>query len=289
MTNEAAITEASVLEADACRWAIHALDFDKQSELLDHAALLRLVVRRDYSIGPEMIDAVQIVSNSLSLTAQPGRWRQAASQGRHQRCLENVTAFVQQFFDLSCDERRRRWTTLVMDCAGEPASAMWLNRLERGLDAELPPLTDNSNDNHLIQTCREVFLARPAKAARLRREFCEMWRRDVSTWENVTDEALERHPQFLEAVAPWVDEFGELRWRESVEESEQQELRRRWVEPYSEISRSQCDTIDSTDSSKFVDQVTGWGLRLAFVLIVGILLGNFVALIRAIVADLSRW
>lgn len=231
MTNEFATANESSAPADARHWARHTLGLDEQTEPLDSAAMLRLVVKADYALTPEGIDAVQILANPLNLAARPELLKHGAALGKHQRHDEAVTAFIQQFFDLTCDERLRRWKSLVDKCANEPALATRLNRVEPGLDVELPPFTDNMNNNHLVQTCRDVFLSRPAKAARLRREFCEMWRHAVSTWEDVTDQALEKHRLFFSTVATWVDGFGELRWREARYTSKLLAIGRRWRTP----------------------------------------------------------
>ena len=219
--------ESISVEADARRWAVLTLGLDKQTESPDAAAVLRRVTESEYALAPEWIDAAQIVADPSSRDAQSTTFKQAAALGRHDRCRAALTIF----FDLPGDERRRRWQDLVGDCATEPALTMWLKRLEPGLDVDLPPLTENSIVSHLIQTCHDVFLARPVIAARLRREFCELWRSDFATWEDATDEALERHPLFFEAIAPWVDEFGDRRWRESLQEAKPTPVREPWAVP----------------------------------------------------------
>lgn len=298
-------------DADARSWAIRLLELDEPVERLDAAAMLRLVAKADYVLAPECIDAVQIVANPSSFAARSGPLELAAALGGHQRHHEVVASFIQQFFDFSCDERRRRWKSLVGDCAKESALALWLNRLEQGLDVELPPLTENSNFNHLIQACRDVFLSRPAKASRLRLEFCEMWRRDISTWEGVTDEALERHPRFFETVAPWVDEFRDLRLHESSFQDRQKKRlnsrRKRWPNDLRKLEQlsavpleepdatdfaiplDERDTIEATGSSQSADRIAYWGLRLALWMIIGTFFGNVVAMIRDILSDFWRW
>lgn len=228
MTNETTINEAN---ADARLWALRTLDLDQHNEPLDSAAMLRLVTKLDYHIEPPMIDSMLIVANPSGLATRPRVLKQAANLGCHQRCHTALTAFVEQFFDYSCDERRNRWASLVTDCASVPALTMRLKRLEPGLDVERPSPNDNPNHRQLIQTCCAVFLSRQPLAARQRREFCELWRRDVSTWEDVTDEALENHPYFFERVAPWVDDFGDRRWREALEESKLETSRKKWATP----------------------------------------------------------
>ena len=224
--------------SDAVRWARQSLQIDDVGSAPSTAELLRRVTESEYLLSPETADAVQLLADPDGLAPGSHIASLATQRGREQRLAAAVADCANEFFDLACDERRRRWKTLVDECANEPASAVRLNRLELGLDVEPPPLTDSANGNHLIQTCRDAFLARPLTAARLRRELCEMWRADVSTWEDVTDDALERHPQFFKAVAPWVDEFGDRRWRESLQEAKPAPAREPWAVPQEPIPPS---------------------------------------------------
>ncbi len=270
-------TETISVEADARRWAIRTLGLDKQPEPPDAAAVLRRVTESEYALSPEWIDAAHIVANASSFDTRSTAFNHAGALGRHDRCRAALSTFIDQFFDLRCEERHRCWRILVTECANEPALVLWLNRLEPGLNVNLPPLTDNPNHSHLIQTCRDVFLARSVTAARLRREFCELWRSDVGMWEDVTDEALEQYPQFFEAAAPWVDEFGDRRWRESSMELKAAPAREPWAVPLKPIPPSRWARF-SEQTDKFVSVVVTasiFGLVLAvFFCLASIIVGG---------------
>ncbi len=187
---------------------------------LDQVRLLRHVDEQDYVVPEEQIDAMQVLVNPA------GRFLRAETLARADRrdcevCLDlKVAAFRQFFFSLCCDERQRRWESLLDECRSYPHLTTRLMRLKAGLAVATPTLPENPGCRSLLQTCFDVFVAPPREGAELRLSFCQDWRNHPSFWEDIVDAMTEHNRDFFESIAPWVDAFGEQRFNEALHDRE---------------------------------------------------------------------
>jgi hypothetical protein len=202
--------QALTADLDARAWAARQLNCDCS----DIRSLLTLVTESDYVLSANETDAAQVFSN-CPLDNYPAIVERSRRAGEFDRLTTNLADFKRHFFNLPCLERKQSWELLAIECSSFPDLMARLMRLKNGLDVTWPATSPGSNQQYLLQVCRDVFLASPLEAAHLRRRLCDRWRHDVATWEDVVDEMLENHGGILQAIAPWVDQFGDRRLWES--------------------------------------------------------------------------
>lgn len=202
---------------NARRWSERVLGI---GDGVDQARLLRYVAEQDYVVPEEQIDAMQVLVNPTGISLRAETMAQADRRDR-EACLDlKVAAFRQCFFILSCDERQRRWESLLDECRSYPRLTTRLMRLKPGLAVATPPLPEDPGCRSLLQTCLDVFIAPPREAAELRLSFCQDWRNHPSFWEDIVDDMTEQNHDFLTLIAPWVDAFGEQRFNEALHDRE---------------------------------------------------------------------
>lgn len=205
--------EASAVEVNVRQWAVRTLKRDRSDHSLNISSLLGMVTDSDYVLSIDETDAVQIIAGSRLGDCSPVN--RAAISGCYERQKEAIAAFREAYFDLPCPERTQQWETLARECSTFPDLTARLLRVKAGLNVVWPPVPAQTKSRYILNTCRNVFLASPPDAAHFRRMFCNQWRADVSGYEDAVDELLEAHGELFQAVAPWVDEFGDQRFWES--------------------------------------------------------------------------
>jgi hypothetical protein len=212
--NPTVIVESSTTEGDARWWAVRMLKRDDPDHSLKIASLLSRVTESDYVLSNDETDAVQIIANS-NLDGYSPLVNRAAVAGCYERQKEAIGAFTRSYFDLPCAERTRQWKAMTDDCSAFPDLTARLLRLKPGLNVDWPQVPSQTRSRYILQTCRNVFLASPPDAAHFRRTLCNQWRADVAGYEDAVDELLDAHRELFQAVAPWVDQFGDQRFWDS--------------------------------------------------------------------------
>lgn len=188
--------------ADAHRWALRTLNDAKLTDPVDTTDLLRLITRSSYVLPANAVEAVCIVSNPEA--ANPF----AINFGQEDRLTEKVAEFARAFFQLSPDQRRRRWLVLYDSSAELPGLLRWLDHLEGGLDIEDVPSTGNKTLTTLTKICCDVFVAKPPAYQRLRQAFEQKVSEDGQLWDAPIAEFVRRNPKFVHAIAPWVESIA---------------------------------------------------------------------------------
>jgi hypothetical protein len=195
---------------DAVEYSRRLLQCNDSRAAESTADLLCRVSEWEYVISPEAIDAVQLLANPTGPGVPSGFAGMAAQLGRGQRLEKEVAEFAKCFFDFTPDERAQRWMTLSDACRGIPALSQWLFDLVPGLETDGYPASDDDLVNELVKACREVFVLPHPAGARRRQEFIAMCRQDATAWEDAALQLQINHPQFIGAIATWVNPLTRL-------------------------------------------------------------------------------
>lgn len=196
-------TEPSPHEV-AQEWSRQALGHDQSTDI---PSLLQWVSRHDYVVPAQQIDAAQLAIGSGRRTHRAEMIYRANHAMRRQQLVVEITQFEQQFFELSCEERNAAWQTLFGEATEHPDLTARLARLQSGLDVECPPEPEDANEQRLWRICREIFLASPPVAAKLRAAMLADWNANAEIWDHVTRTLLRFDRAFYRAVAPWLIQF----------------------------------------------------------------------------------
>lgn len=208
-------TPSSTIQPAAQSWANQLLDIESSADSVKKLSdVFRLITQSDYVLSIDQANAAQHVTQSARADSRLPIGHEAISQWRYEQGLQAIAEYKAVFFDLTCDERSRRWELLAGQYADQPDLHSQLVQLKRGLQIEMPTDPSTSRQEYILRTCRNVFLGSPSTAAYLRRVFCNQWSADES-WEDAIDEALEHYGDVLAGIAPWIDEFGNQRFWES--------------------------------------------------------------------------
>jgi hypothetical protein len=258
-------TESHEFSLHARQWAFRALNFrtlssDCSYRSSDATWLLGTIAEAGYQLPADQVNAAQIVTRSSSLAKCASIGARAENAGQYDEKCQDLAEFKSAFFDLTCGARSRRWESLSKTCAAFPDLISQLVRLKPGLECDFPSKTEDSRQQHMLQICRDVFLASPPTAARMRRRFCNEWRADPNVWEQVVDDLLLVDGEFLKTIAPWVDAFGDDLFHET---SLNRVIRPPVDPPYARSDRA--PTLNPTASES---TWPGWVVVLGFIAIV---------------------
>lgn len=213
-------TESLEGALQARRWAFRTLDFRTLSAECSYRPsdltwLLGTIAEAEYQLPADQVNAAQIVSSTGGRTQCLPIDAEATAAGRYLECKQEFADFKDEFFELPFGIRSQRWQTLTQRCIDFPDLLAQLHHLKSGLEIRFPSSIDDARQRELLQICREAFLASAPTAAHLRRSICNQWRADPETWEQVVDDLLMTHSRILEAIAPWIDVFGDERFYET--------------------------------------------------------------------------
>ena len=256
-------TETLPASSDAVRWARRSLRIDDVESASSTAELLRRVTEWEFVVSPETADAVQLLANPAGLAAGSNFAALATQRGCEQRWEALVADFANEFFDLTPDQRGQRWRVLMDECPQIPSLVPWIFNLALGIEIAGVPSSTDDRFNELVQSCCQSFVARPPANIRMRQEFMAMCRADPDQWEAVANGLQSTHADFVRHVAPWIEDFSDHQWRESLQAAKPAHARVSWPVPLEPIPPSRWIL--------FCNQCEEWARFLAKLTIAGLL------------------
>ena len=193
------MTETITPSADARRWAIGELGFDKLTVLPDKAAVLRAATKAGYVLSPESAEAAQVITNPSveNLTAE--------QRGRELRLAQAVSEFANTFFEIPAEKRVEQWKALSDECSGIPSLFRWLEQLASGLQIAEVPTSTNNRMNELIKISCKVFTAKPPGRIRQRQQYLASISDEQDDFAGAVVELKSRSPEFVSRIAPWIE------------------------------------------------------------------------------------
>ncbi len=190
--------------ADARRWAIGELDFDKLTEPPDTAAVLRAVTEAGYVLSAESSEAVQVIVNPS--VKNPS----AEQRGRETRLTQAVSEFANTYFEIPPQQRVEQWKALSDECKEIPSLFRWLDQLASGLTIAEIPTSTRVRTMELIKVSCNAFTEKPPGNIRLRQKYLSAILNDPEDCELVVEEMKSRSPEFVSRIAPWIELIPKL-------------------------------------------------------------------------------
>jgi hypothetical protein len=190
------------------RWAAEQLGLSPDASPEEvRAAWLRRLPHEDFVPPTEQRWALVAL-----LRRQPeGEWEkradEAAAVEEVARLRQAVEAFVEKFWLLAPEDRRRHWQALKKRCAHAPAVQACLRLLEAGLPLPpaLPEPANETREDELASQVRDLFLLRPEARARARQTLLLRMRKDWSEWRMAVRRLRKQNPALAALGADLLD------------------------------------------------------------------------------------
>lgn len=206
-------TESSTAGTAACddrtKYSLQVLGRESDALPPSRVELLQWLTDREYLLTREESDAllVLVAPSSPDVTSQV--LDHFTTGGKSIRLHDLVQEFSRQFFDLTCQERQDRLSTLKRQCAGEYRLMDWLEKLSTGVTIDKPPITGDRAFDELVAKAVEVFVAPRCEGARIRQMFVAESRQDQDTWGRAAAILQLNHQAFVKRIAAWTGDLAD--------------------------------------------------------------------------------